>query len=221
MVLVVGGKRGMAEVACLKTFKIFFDDIVFTWENDWISKLKIGVTCELKNKVFWGEEKIRRSQTKLETNNRFAPSSDFVRSAFYKNIVPQAYTVKLPEEIPSPILRAIATKSHAIFVESNGKKGLFWNHLQTRLESAIWQERSFFNPLEATVEYILEKNHFDFTPQIKVPTLLQELRFRQPDPVQFLSLVHQRISALLLSLNRTSMFNVRHREEAKNNMGNP
>jgi len=177
-ILVVGETKSSWLRYVLDVFTIFFDDVVFTWESNFWNKLIQSLDCRLKNCEFWQAEKIRRDSIHLETNELMPPSSDF-RSRFYKEIVPNYLGVTNPNDIKHPTLRRMAIAAQKEFVRTKGKKGLLWHHLTAPNYQAIWQERSYFNPMEFTVAMVMEMRHFQYEWSVKIPTLLRDFGIKE------------------------------------------
>jgi hypothetical protein len=173
-ILVAGEAENSWLKYVLNVFKLFFDEVVFTWEGRFRDRLFEASKCNLKNSGFWRDEKKRRDAIQLETHEDMPPSSDF-RSRFYKEIIPRYLGTKDPTKINHLTLRHMAISAQKEYDRTGGEKGLFWKHLCDSNYDAIWQERSYFNPMEYTVDTLLEINGFQYEWSVRVPTLLQDL----------------------------------------------
>jgi len=158
-VIVLGGTKDAWLKYVLKAFPYFFDEVVYLWEKDFKKNLLKARSCKLKNSEFWENEKKRRSSITLTKNIKDVPYSS-LRAKFHNNIIKKYLGVVSPDLIQHPLLKMMATSAHQAFVDSIGKSGLFWKHLSMSNYEGIWQERNYFNPNEATIEYILESNDF-------------------------------------------------------------
>jgi len=172
-VLVVGETQSAWLKYVLEAFRIFFDKVVFTWDGNLRSNLIEGLRCDLKNEDFWIAEKKRRDSIALAKDEDLPPSSD-LRWQFYEKVIPEYLGVQESAKIDHPTLRRMAAMAQERFEATHGKEGLFWKHLCSSDYRGIWQERSYFNPMEFTVATALEMNEFDHIWSPKIPTALSD-----------------------------------------------
>jgi len=155
IILVMGGKKNAWLSYVEKAFGLFFDNVVTLWGGKFDERLINALNCPLKNSEFWDHEKTRRDKVVLETNENNAPIS-ILRINFYKHIIKKYLGVGHPRMIKNDALQYMALCSY------NSGKGIFWDYLTNKKYNLIWQERSFFNPMEAVVYCLLDKNNFKF-----------------------------------------------------------
>ena len=172
VILVMGGKKESWLSYVESAFRFFFDEVVTLWGGDFENKLLSAIKCPIKNVDFWNKEKARRDLIKLEVDELNAPIST-LRIKFYNDVVKRYLGVGHPRMIKNDALQYMALCSY------NSERVLFWDYLTEKKFDEIWQERSFFNPMEATVYCILDKNNFrfqgDLLKDIEVkPNLLHE-----------------------------------------------
>jgi len=155
IILVMGGKKEAWLSYVEKVFRLFFDEVVTLWDSDFDEKLLASLKCPLKNTDFWRKEKERRDAIKLESKDDNAPIST-LRIKFYKEVIKKYLKVGHPRMIKNDALQYMALCSY------NNEKGLFWSYFTEGKYDKIWQERSFFNPMEAIVYCLLDKHNFKF-----------------------------------------------------------
>lgn len=155
IILVMGGKEKAWLSYIEKVFKLFFDEVITLWGDYFDKKLIDSLNSPLKNKEFWINEKKRRDGIKLESHENDAPLCK-LRIKFYEKVIKKYLGVGHPRMIDNDALQYMALCSY------NNEKGLFWNYLTNKKYDEIWQERSFFNPMEAIVYCLLDRNQFKF-----------------------------------------------------------
>ena len=190
-VLVVGERQEAWLQYVLEVFKIFFDRVVFTWESNFKGNLIGALRCDLKNESFWHAESKRRRSIDLATDESLPPTSD-LRWQFYEKVIPKYLGIDEPNLIDHPTLRKMAVAAKDTYERSGGTQGLFWKHLKNKDYKAIWQERSYFNPLEFTAEYLLEEKKLDHTRTPRIPTLLADFGIKEARSAEDFGLYSER-----------------------------
>lgn len=109
----------------LEAFKLFFDDVPFSWDGDFLEKIKNAQKLNTKNDAFWEAEAQRRSTIKLATDPTLAPRSA-LRMKFYKDIVPKFLKCRRLEDIDHLTMRYMAESS----AHTKNERG-FWFRLQS------------------------------------------------------------------------------------------
>lgn len=109
----------------LEAFKLFFDDVPFSWEGDFLERIKNAQKLHGKNVAFWKDEAQRRSTIKLATDPSLAPRSA-LRMKFYTAIVPKFLKCRRLEDIDNATMRYMAESS----AQTKNERGL-WFRLQS------------------------------------------------------------------------------------------
>ena len=172
-VLVVAESEHAWLAYVLRAFELFFDRIVYTWQGDLRQKLDESLSSVHRNERLWNDE-ARRVRSIPYTSDLEVASNSSLRADFYRKVVPNELGVKDPSAVGHPILAAMARDAKATFEKTGGKQGMFWQHLSRSNYDAIWEERTYFNPMEYTVSYLLKRAMFRFKPQFPVPYVLQQ-----------------------------------------------
>lgn len=175
VVLVLGGSKESWLPYVLEAFNLFFDEVVYVWEEEGIARLyKIKEnpnSVVLKHEAYW--ESIR-----LEWNTINYKGDDFKMPCGllrYK-VADKISSQNPPVDHPDLINNRIAA---LCLHRSKRKGGKEWENFRNRKWNAIEQSRSFFNPLESVVEITLRDQGFDFeggiAHDVSVPSFLHEL----------------------------------------------
>ncbi len=150
----LGGPREKWTEYIPQAISFFYDGVSHAWDNDPAESLLQALDAPLKHSKFWTEETQLRKSIELSTNPQIAPNS-FLRTNFYKQVIPEYLGITSPTAIYNEPLRFIAESA----IDNDGA---FWRHLHTGDSSRIWSERTYFNPLEACVALLLNKEQFAY-----------------------------------------------------------
>jgi hypothetical protein len=179
MILVIGGSGEAWLKYVLKAFKIFFDKVLFLWEeSDRECLTKIGnnplIVLE-KHKHFWHEIHRERSARYLSPKGSPVPFGN-VRFSIMDALKSQDPTVFNPNLIVNPVARLCMLRSFDL-------GGAEWESYLKKEWGKIEMSRNYFNPSEAIVELTLSEAGFDFqggvARDIEVPSLLHDLGLKE------------------------------------------
>lgn len=155
IILVVGGEIKKWAPYVLKVFEIFFDEVVYVQDRDFFGRLHNALKCDLINRDYWLKE--RKLFTKVHfLNSAYNICKRNLREEFFSKII-LGLSRKSPPQYPNQVKNLILRKMGEANVNS-----IFWSYVKQGKYAEIWQERNYFNPLEAIIELILEKNNIWF-----------------------------------------------------------
>lgn len=180
VVIVLSGRKDQWLPWCLTAFRVFFDDAIYEWEEDFENRIQNSFErVELRNIALWREEsRIRnlreaRASELLNLNGTqdttcLVPRNSRLRHQYFENIVPQYWRrYDDASEIDNQILRVCMESAQATFQRTNGRNGIEWRHFRRTENSGIdiarfWQCRTYFNPAEAVIEQIINLHQIPF-----------------------------------------------------------
>lgn len=150
----LGGLREKWTEYVPQAISFFYDGVSYAWDNDPAESFLQALDAPLKHSKFWEEETQLRKSIELSTDPQIAPNS-FLRTNFYKQVIPKYLGITSPAAIYNEPLKFMAQSAI-------DKNGAFWQHLYSGDFPKIWSERTYFNPLEACVALLLNKEQFAY-----------------------------------------------------------
>lgn len=172
--LVLGGTREAWLPYVISAFEYFYDDVIFLWDTSGIDRLAElrgdPADAPRKHDAFWTA--LRDSwQTRLSDAYRGEPPTGLVRYA-----VLDALKAEPARNQPSNIQNEVARFCMSASRQAGGTE---WQNYRRGNWNAIEMSRSYFNPVEATVEISLQAAGFKYqggvAKDVEVPSFLHEL----------------------------------------------
>jgi len=152
IVLVVGGDISKWSPYVLKVFELFFDKVVYVERKNFSQKMSMALKSQLNNKHFWIDEQKLLTKVKLLDQDSRVCSRN-LRQEFYSQVILRLAEKAAPQ-YPNQIQNNILRKMGELGVDS-----IFWNYIKSGQYEKVWQERNYFNILEAITEIVLESNN--------------------------------------------------------------
>jgi hypothetical protein len=158
VVLVIGGNEESWLPYVLKAFKFFFDEVVYAWHDDGLTRL-----AEIQNNPdivsgshdkFWKQIKNEWDAVGLKQSD-FSPPKGLLRYKIADQMKNQTPGVHYPNSITNRIAALCMQRSKS-------KEGKEWQNYLNRQWEKIEQSRSYFNPLESLVEISLRDANLKF-----------------------------------------------------------
>jgi len=177
-VLILGGTAEAWIPYVLRAFTNFFDEVIFLWEPQGQTRVKEiaadPTTVKSKHDEFWAFVRKEWASRQLAPDNAPAPHSE-VRYGILDELKAQAPVVHNPALIRNEVARICMQRSF----DADGAE---WSSYIAGQWGNIEMSRSFFNPVEATVEMTLTQIGVAFEGSIArnvpVPSLLHDLGMR-------------------------------------------
>lgn len=174
-VLAVGGTKESWLSYVLKAFNIFYDEVLFLWTADGQKRLREirqkPLSVKLINESLWQCFRESYSTLQLSPPDTVPPCS-LVRYQIADILKAQQPIVDHPSLIKNEIARLCMQRSK----DSSGTE---WKNYRGAQWQRIEMSRSYFNPLEAIVEIILDEFGFSFeggiAQDVEVNSLLHDL----------------------------------------------
>ncbi len=174
-VLAVGGTAESWLSYVLKAFNIFYDEVLFLWTAEGQKRLReiaeTPLSVELTNESLWQCFRESYSTLQLSPPDTVPPCS-LVRYQIADILKAQQPIVDHPSLIKNEIARLCMQRSK----DSSGTE---WKNYRGAQWQRIEMSRSYFNPLEAIVEIILDEFGFSFeggiAQDVEVDSLLHDL----------------------------------------------
>ena len=174
-VLAVGGTKESWLPYVLEAFTIFYDEVIFLWDAEGWKRLREikekPLSVKLTNRSLWQCFRESYSTLQLSPSDTVPPCS-LVRYQIADILKAQQPIVYHPSLIENEIARLCMQRSR----DSSGTE---WNNYLKAQWSRIEMSRSYFNPLEAIVEIILDEFGFSFqggiAQDVEVDSLLHDL----------------------------------------------
>ena len=175
MVLAIGGSGEAWLKYVLKTFEIFYDEVLFLWrEKDKKRLADIGKrpnSIELKHTDFWQQFSSAHKEYQLAPLGSPVPRCK-IRYDVLDALKKQTPIVYNPDLIENPIAKLCMRRSFDL-------GGAEWKHYLQGNWQSIEMSRNYFNPVEATVEITLSEAGLSFeggiARDVEVPSLLHDL----------------------------------------------
>src|SRR5439155_5068247 len=104
----------------LRAFRLFFDDVVFTWKDDLKASLANSLAAQPRNLQLWSDEAARVRGIRYEDDLSIASDSS-LRRDFYKDVVPEWLGTKDPSRIDHPVLAAMALDAKKTYDRTKGE----------------------------------------------------------------------------------------------------
>lgn len=175
VVLVLGGTREAWLSYVLNAFQVFFDEVIFLWEEAGQTRLKEiktnPETVPLKHPTFW--ESIRQERlSRVIADSSFEIPYSSVRYTVMDALKAQPCIVYNPTLIENEVAQLCLRRSY----DADGTE---WESYLKQRWHAIEMSRNYFNPVEATVEISLRRAGLKFeggiARDIMVESLLHDL----------------------------------------------
>jgi len=145
----------------LRTFELFFDDVVYAWDNNPRKRIKQALECNLRNINFWKDEKIRAESINLDTDRTNIPNKN-LREEFISNVLfPLAERrIHAITQITNPVARFMIECS----LKSNRH---FFDKVINNDRVGIETDRGFNNAPEAAICLLLNKAGLKYSSEME------------------------------------------------------
>ena len=179
-ILVVGGNQHAWLPYVLQVFKYFFDEVIFMWEDNSLSRLEHvrdkPDNVALKHEKVWQKIKQEWQTKKLSVDK---PIDSRLRLGIWELAQRTGREGDLPSDISNSIMRHCMQTAYDVSVKTRNRSGKEWGWYFREDWSSLWQSRSFFNPAEAAIDLSLSKAGFAYAGglavDVEVPSLLHSL----------------------------------------------
>lgn len=143
----------------LSTLKLFYDDVIFSWEGNIEQQLTDALNCELKNQMFWTKEKQFADQVKLSDETKNIPKEN-LRRDFIANVWEPITKQKITslKDIKNDMARLMSKCSQNA---KGASKDKFYNKVVNGELDKITIDRGFNNPPEAAISLLLDAAKLD------------------------------------------------------------
>lgn len=152
IVLVIGGTISKWSPYVLKVFELFLDKVIYVEKKNFSQEMSLALKSPLNNEHFWRDEQKLLTGVKL-FDQHFDVCSRNLRQEFFSQVIlrlPDKAPPQYPNQIENTILRKMGEA---------GMDSIFWSYVKSGQYENIWQERNYFNVLEAMTEIILESSN--------------------------------------------------------------
>ena len=174
VVLVLGGSREAWLPYVLDAFEYFFDDVIFLWLEDGANRLiQYGQNPDsipVRHHEFWSDLTNTWNKRAQSPASR-QPPCGLVRYQVLDQLV-DAEGASRPEDIPYELPRAC-------MIESRNAEGREWEHFKNGNWNRIEMSRSYFNPVEAATQLVLDHGGLKFegglAKDVEVRSFLRDL----------------------------------------------
>lgn len=179
-VLVIGGNENTWLPYVLKAFTYFFDQTIFTWEEDFDKKIlelkESPQKIPLRHVQTWKHLSLDWSAVELSKEE---PIDSFLRQRMWEMVSETGIEGEHPKHITNEIMRHCMTAAYDLSLRTRNKSGKEWTNYLSGSWGKLWESRSFFNPAEAAIELSLKKAGIAFKGGLakdeQVPSLIHSL----------------------------------------------
>lgn len=173
IVLAIGGSKETWLPYVLQAFQIFYDEVIFLWQETGRKRLqdiaRNPAAIKLRNNGLWTNMRTAWQSRKLASA---LPPSGLLRYKVLDDFKTQSPTVHHPSLITNEIARLCMQRSR----DSSGAE---WDSYLARRWNSIEMSRNYFNPNEAAVELALMSANLKYeggvARDIEVRSLLHDL----------------------------------------------
>ena len=176
-VLVIGGSGDDWLPYVLKAFQYFYDEVLFLWSQHHVDRLGAishdPLTVALRNPDLWADLRSEWRKVKLVPVSSRIPTG-LVRYEIADILRAQEPVVDHPSLIENEVARFCMQASY-----DHSRTRTEWENYRARQWERIEMSRSYFNPVEATVEISLRDARLRFEGgvgrDVKVPSVFHDL----------------------------------------------
>lgn len=171
-IIVIEGFKDAWLPYVLHVFNVFYDEVIFAWEESDISKLERikldPLSVKLKHSQLW--KSLADEFNAADINAHITPIKSSIRQTIFGEAKKEK-EIKRPSDIKNKVLKLCME-------EAFKKKGLEWNNFLAKKWDLIQQSRSFFNPGEAAIHLTLTSQKIAFlggiAKDVAVPSLIHQ-----------------------------------------------
>ena len=158
-ILVIGGTKEAWLAYVLQAFNYFFDKVIYTWDQNFEFEIN-RISCnpaiiECKHSDIWNSLSCEWQSTNLYFG---APINSFLRENSWNYMKNTGCEGDVPSKISNQIIRNCMQAAYDCSIATRARSGVEWQNYMNEKWDKLWQSRSFFNPAEAAIEIILNKN---------------------------------------------------------------
>ncbi len=179
-ILVIGGTKESWLSYIIEAFQYFFDEVLFTWDADFevkIKKLKTNPeNINSKHSDIWNALSVEWNKKELSFET---PINSSLREKAWNYIRKKGCEGNTPDKIKNEIIRNCMQAAYNCSVDTRARSGVEWQNYMHGNWDKLWESRSFFNPAEAAIEIVLQKNGYAYlggiAVDVAVPSLIHYL----------------------------------------------